>query len=296
MPRQVLICFNPAAGNGKSKKILDDLLGYTKSQSINCAVFETSKDESVLKRALSGIDLMQFAAVIAIGGDGVVHQLLQLINGLDLGLYVIPAGTGNDFARTNRLLTVKPAEIFERIFESEAETIDLGVITYGAKKRFFGQILSTGFDALVNERANRNEYISGKMKYNLATAIELPSFQPIHYKIDVDGKSREFQAMVLAIANGPSYGGGMQLVPHADRKDGVLDIMILHPVSKIELIKVFPKVYKGSHVDHPAVEFLAARKVEIVANSISYADGERIANLPITVEVKSGALKTWTSN
>ena len=295
MPKRVLVCINPAAGQGKSKLALNNLLSFASSKSIECVVFESSRDISILPDLLKNLDLKDFQAVIAIGGDGLVHQLLQVLSNLDIGLFVIPTGTGNDFARSNKLMSTEPAEIFNAIFEAEPQAIDLGRITYGASNRFFGQILSTGFDALVNERANRNKFISGKMKYNIATALELPSFQPIQYRIVVDGEVRELQAMLLSVANGASYGGGMQLVPHADRKDGMLDIMILHPVSKVELIKVFPKVYSGAHVTHPAVEFIKARKIELAAGSVGYADGERIASLPITIEVMPRALRTWTA-
>ena len=295
MPRRVLICVNPAAGKGKSKFALSNLLSYAKSKSIECLVFESSRDISILSDLLNKFEHKEFQAVIAIGGDGLVHQLLQTLSNTTLGLFVIPTGTGNDFARSNNLLTTDPSEIFNKIFGAEPAVIDLGQVTHGSGNRIFGQILSTGFDAIVNERANRNQLISGKMKYNMATVLELPSFQPIQYRIDVDGELREFHAMLLAVANGPSYGGGMQLVPHADRKDGMLDIMILHPVSKIELIKVFPKVYSGTHVNHPAVEFLRAKKIEISADSVGYADGERIASLPISIEVLPSALHTWTA-
>lgn len=295
MPKQVLVCINPVAGRGTSKKVLNDLLRYADLQSIDCLVIESSKDPSLLANLMSKIDLPRYSAVIAIGGDGIVNQVLQAIVGKSVALYVIPTGTGNDFARSSGLLTLKPSKILRTIFDEDSEFIDLGKITHGDNQRFFGQILSTGFDALVNERANQNQIVSGKMKYNIATALELPSFKPIHYKIELDGQSREFHAMLFAIANGSSYGGGMQLVPHADRRDGEFDLMILHPVSKLELIKVFPKVFSGRHVNHPAVEFIKAKSVKIHAKSVAYADGEKISELPINVEIVPRALKTWIS-
>ncbi|CAB4735341.1 MAG: YegS/Rv2252/BmrU family lipid kinase [Actinobacteria bacterium] len=295
MPKQVLVCINPVAGRGTSKKVLNDLLRYADLASIDFLVIESSKNPSILANLMSKVNLARCSAVIAIGGDGIVNQVLQAIAGKSIALYVIPTGTGNDFARSSQLLTLQPSKIFRTIFEEESDLIDLGKITHGAHQRFFGQILSTGFDALVNERANLNRFVSGKMKYNIATALELPSFKPIHYKIELDGKSREFHAMLFAVANGSSYGGGMQLVPHADRRDGVFDLMILHPVSKVELIKVFPKVFSGRHVNHPAVEFIKAKNVKILAKSVAYADGERISELPINVEIVPKALKTWIS-
>jgi diacylglycerol kinase (ATP) len=295
MPNRVLICFNPASGKGLSRTILNKFLSYAKANTIDCSVIESSKDVAQLAKLVKNFNLNDFKAVIAIGGDGIVHQLLQILSNSKLGLFVIPAGTGNDFARTNKVLITDPAEVFYQIFNNDPKLIDLGEISYGNEKRIFGQILSTGFDALVNERANRNRFISGQMKYNVATIVELPRFQALSYRIDVDGTSRDLKAMLIAVANGASYGGGMQLAPHANRQDGLLDIMILHPVSKLELIKVFPKVYSGKHVTHPAVEFLKARSISISANSVSYADGERISQLPITIAALPKSLLTWTA-
>jgi diacylglycerol kinase (ATP) len=208
----------------------------------------------------------------------------------------VPAGTGNDFARSNNLLTTSPSAIFDVIYSEGPKEIDTGRISFASGERKFCQILSTGFDAQVNERANRTNLVSGKMKYNFAMIGEIQKFRTIGYELEIDGKCSSFDAMLIAVANGQTYGGGMRLCPMADRRDGLLDILILHPVSKPELMKVFPKVYSGRHVTHPAVEFQRARSVKIAADTVAYADGERIGRLPITVEVVPKSLRTWTLN
>ena len=295
MKERVLICFNPVSGKGRASTYVQELLKYAAKHKIDCLLLESSKNEEVLFKALDSLDFKDFKALIVVGGDGLVHQVLQSLTGSDLPVFVLPAGTGNDFARTNRILDLSPGKVFGRIYESEPNCIDLGSIHKGASTKVFGQILSTGFDAEVNQRANKNRYISGKMKYNLATLFELPRFEPIRYSLEIDGANRDVTAMLIAIANGPSYGGGMQLVPHADRSDGKLDIMILHPVSKIELLKVFPKVYRGRHVNHPAVEFLKGSSIKISAQTVAFADGERVSTLPITVDALPQSLRVWSS-
>ena len=160
---------------------------------------------------------------------------------------------------------------------------------------WFGAILSTGFDAVVNEKANTMAWPKGPMKYNAAIAIELPRFKPRHYEITLDDRTIATEAMLIAVSNGRSYGGGMLVCPNANIVDGLFDVMVLHPVSTIEFIKVFPRVFAGSHISHPAVEIVRSRNVTIEAKAVAYADGERIGQLPITAECIPGALRTWVA-
>jgi diacylglycerol kinase (ATP) len=98
---------------------------------------------------------------------------------------------------------------------------------------------------------------------------------------------------LIAVANGTSYGGGMQVCPNASFDDGLFDVMILEPISKFEFLRVFPKVFTGTHITHPKVSIKRARRVEISAPAVAYADGERIGALPVRAEVAPRALKVW---
>ena len=157
-----------------------------------------------------------------------------------------------------------------------------------------GAILSTGFDSVVNEKANTLKWPRGPMKYNLAIAMELPKFKPLGYQIEIDGKRIETEAMLIAIGNGNSYGGGMKVCPDADMSDGLFDVMVLRPVSKLEFLRVFPKVFTGKHIDHPQVDIYRSAKVSLHADAIAYADGERIGGLPVRAECMAGAGLSWT--
>ena len=133
----------------------------------------------------------------------------------------------------------------------------------------------------------------GPMKYNAAIAIELPRFKPRHYEITLDDRTISTQAMLIAVSNGRSYGGGMLVCPAADIHDGYFDVMVLHPISKLEFLKVFPRVFKGTHITHPAVEIVRSKSVTIKADAVAYADGERIGLLPIKAQCMPGAMQTW---
>ena len=172
---------------------------------------------------------------------------------------------------------------------TQATPIDLGNVD----SEWFAAILSTGFDSVVNEKANAMVWPRGPQRYKVAIALELPRFAPIEYQITTDTRTFTTKAMLIAIGNGRSYGGGMLVCPHAKLDDGLFDVMILKPVSKLEFIKVFPKVFSGSHITHPAVEIFRTKKIELSADAIAYADGERIGPAPISAECIAGAGLTW---
>jgi diacylglycerol kinase (ATP) len=170
--------------------------------------------------------------------------------------------------------------------------VDAARCTGPGTDRWFAGVLGAGFDAVVNERANRWSWPRGRMRYNLAIARELPVFRPRDYELELDGVRHRTRAMLVAVGNGPSYGGGMQVVPDARLDDGLLDVMVLEPVSRLEFLRIFPRVYSGSHVSHPRVVLHRARSVRVeAAGIVGYADGERFGPLPLTSEVRPGALR-----
>jgi diacylglycerol kinase (ATP) len=229
------------------------------------------------------------SGVIAVGGDGLLHLVLQKITPAQVPLAVIPAGTGNDFVRTLGWSIDDVDAILEAVLSKKPSSVDLGLVD----GEWFAAILSTGFDSIVNEKANAMSWPKGPMKYNAAIAIELPRFKPHHYEIVLDDRTISTQAMLIAVSNGRSYGGGMLVCPQADVSDGYFDVMVLHPVSKLEFIKVFPRVFKGTHITHPAVEIVRSKSVKISADAVAYADGERIGQLPVSAQCIPGALMTW---
>jgi diacylglycerol kinase (ATP) len=124
--------------------------------------------------------------------------------------------------------------------------------------------------------------------------MELPKFKPLRYEIELDSQTLETEAMLIAIGNGNSYGGGMKVCPDAVMSDGLFDVMVLRPVSKFEFIKVFPKVFSGKHIEHRQVDIYRTSRVSLHAEAIAYADGERIGGLPIRAECIASAGLSWT--
>ena len=284
------LVINPTSGGGKGASVGAYVKEFLTSHSVAHEVI-TGASATALIDALEGFITRypECLGVLAVGGDGLVHDVLQVTTPAQIPLAVIPAGTGNDFLRTLGWSLNNLDPYLERIFTEPPQSVDLGLVD----GQWFGAILSTGFDSIVNERANRMSWPKGPMKYNCAIAIELPRFAPRHYEITLDDRTISTEAMLIAVSNGRSYGGGMLVAPSADITDGLFDVMVLHPVSKLEFLKVFPRVFKGTHVSHPAVEIVRSKKVSIVADAVAYADGERIGLLPINAECIPGVMQTW---
>jgi diacylglycerol kinase (ATP) len=226
-------------------------------------------------------------ALVVAGGDGMVHIGVQALAGTDTKLGVIPAGTGNDVARYFDLPRKDPRAAAERLLAGRSRTIDLA----RSGSKHFITVLAAGFDAIVNERANKMTWPQGQMRYNIATLAELRTFRPIPYILDLDGVTHNLDAMLVAVGNGPSFGGGLRITEGAVLDDGLLDVVIIKPMSKLGLIRTYPKLFKGTHTGHPAYEHHRVRSVTVAAPGIvSYADGERFGALPLTVECAPNAL------
>lgn len=284
-----LLLANPTSGSGRGKQVFDLVIKALQDRSLDFQDISGSSYESARVNLRSALITRTPSAVITIGGDGMVHLVIQELAKSEIPLILIPAGTGNDFARSLELNVNDPIEAFEYALGNPTTAIDLGLVN----GRYFAEILSTGFDSRVNERANRMR-MKSKKKYDLAMILELPVFRPLEYEITIDDRLFNTEAMLIAVANGISYGGGMKICPNADLTDGLFDLLILEPVSKFEFLRVFPRVFKGTHITHPKVKILKGRNIKITANAVAYADGERIGDLPISAEVVPGALRTWS--
>jgi len=284
-----LVVVNPKAGMGAAASLATRIVGFLQSNEISYRMISpnsAAETKSLVRESLRNGEAHR---LISVGGDGLFHLLLQFAIEFKVPLAVAPGGTGNDFYRTLGWFDHELTNYLDHLVSEEPTLVDVGVVD----GEYFGAVLSSGFDSVVNERANTLKWPKGPAKYNAAIALELPKFKPIEFKIFADEQVLEVEAMLIAIGNGRSYGGGMQVCPDADLQDGLFDIMILHPVSKIEFIKVFPTVYKGTHIEHPQVEVIRAKQVRIESSAIAYADGERIGQLPVQVESLPQTLLTW---
>lgn len=284
------IVINPTSGQGKGAQIGKLVVGYFAKHDLSYQIITGISAENVSRDLKNFITLVpDCKGVVCVGGDGLAHLVLQAVVPNKVPFAVIPAGTGNDFVRALNWPLDDLDNQLNCITTKSPEKIDLGLVD----GEWFGAVLSSGFDSVVNEKANTLKWPKGPAKYNLAIALELPLFKPSHFEIELDDRKINIEAMLIAVGNGSSYGGGMRVCPNASLTDGFFDVMVLNPISKIEFIKVFPKVYSGEHIDHPEVNIYRTKKIQINAAAVAYADGERIGTLPISAECVAGAGLTW---
>jgi diacylglycerol kinase (ATP) len=283
------IAINPKSGQGSSISIGEEAVKYFADKKLEYRVFSGSNAQDLQSQLETFVDGHRVDGIISVGGDGLAHLILQVAVPRHIPFAIIPAGTGNDIVRTLGWSLENIQSQLDRVTSTAPEAIDLGNVD----SEWFAAILSTGFDSIVNERANQLKWPKGPQRYNVAIARELPRFTPIEYEITTDTRTFTTKAMLIAIGNGRSYGGGMLVCPQAQLNDGLFDVVILEPVSKIEFLKVFPRVYSGSHLTHPKVSSFRTRKISIQADAVAYADGERIGAAPISAECIPAAGLTW---
>lgn len=288
-----LLVVNSKAGKGRASKLAGKFEVLLKSNNLPYEIINKATYEETFSEYRLSISSGKFEKVVAIGGDGLVNLCLQEVAEQNIGFSVIPAGTGNDFARAVGSHKKSVNEIFNVVRSQDPTTIDLGLVTGSFGKRWYVQVLSTGFDALVNNLANRINWPRGHIKYTLATLLTLARFKPIPYELIIDGKQFKQDFMLLSVANGETYGGGMRICPDASNSDGIFDILLVHPVSKIVLLSIFPKVFTGKHVPHPKIDIIRGKKVQLSADATAFADGEFVSKLPIEITNVKNALKTW---
>jgi diacylglycerol kinase (ATP) len=287
------LAVNPAAGGGRGERAGVEATRALAGAGIEVTVL-TGVDAPDLARRAAHFLTGRPDGLVVVGGDGMVNLGVNLLAGTPTPLGIVPAGTGNDIARALGLPVgdwADAAGAVARALTADARRLDAVRCTGAHGTRWFAGVLGAGFDSVVNERANRWSWPRGRARYNLAIARELPTFRPREYRIELDGVLWTTPAMLVAVANGPSYGGGMRVCPDARMDDGLLDVLVVEPISRTEFVRIFPRVYSGTHVSHPRVVIRRAAHVRVDAPRIvGYADGERLGALPLECTTVPGAL------
>ncbi|WP_328924835.1 diacylglycerol kinase [Streptomyces sp. NBC_00190] len=301
MSSEITLFVNPTAGRGRGAHAAQPAASALRAAGFSVRTVVGADGPDALARLRAAVR-EGTGAVIAVGGDGMVSLALQALAGTLVPLGVVAVGTGNDFARAMGLPVREPARAgalaAEALKEGRLREIDLGRVWTSPHAEpgggsWYGTVLCSGFDSKVNDRGNRMRLPAGRFKYDLAMIAELAAFRPFPYRITLDdGPAIETEATLVAVGNGSSYGGGMRICADAVPDDGLFDITVVGDCSRATLLKVFPQVYKGTHLSHPKVTVHRARKVTLEAAGITaYADGEPLGPLPVTAECVPGAVR-----
>jgi len=243
-------------------------------------------------------------AIVIFGGDGTIHRHLPALVRLRLPVLVVPAGSGNDFARSLRLDSVAESMDAWRNFESgtgNVRAIDLGTITEdrdGGTRHYFSCVAGCGLDSAVARKANRMpRWLRRHGGYALGLIPAIVSFSPVNLRLDIrDGPmaGKVAKPVLLAVfANTPFYGDGMQVAPRAKMDDGKLDLCVINPLNRLKLLGLFPSVYFGRHLAIEEVEYSQAERIRVETEQPLeiYADGEYVCQTPVEIGVQRHALQ-----
>ncbi len=301
MPRKVKIILNPVADMGNAWKVARDLRPQVEEYGHadwSGTVYPTHAKELARQAGEQGYDM-----VIAIGGDGTVHEV---INGLMLVppekrpiLGVVPVGSGNDFAHAIGV-PLKSDQALAHALRAEPAAIDLGLLTDDhGRKEYFDNTLGIGFDALVTIWSHRLPLVRGFIMY-LTAVVEtiVLNHDPIQMRIDADGEKWSESSLMLTLCNGPREGGGFLVAPDAVLDDGLLHYAMIRNVSRLMMFRLVPEVMKGTHGRFKQVKLGSCKKLSVRGDRAMYihADGEIFANFgsdlrQAALEVVPGALK-----
>lgn len=292
---RIAVLANPTAGRGRTAKHIDAVVQRLSRHGLDTVVLRADSAATSQVLAAQAVD-EDVDALVAVGGDGTVHIALQAVAGTDIPLGIVPVGTGNDLAGALGIPSDVDAAvdaIAAQLLTGTYQRVDaVRTTTATGEQMWWGAILSAGFDSDVNQRANRMRWPRGPRRYDLAIMVEVARLRIREFSLRFDDdQTWDGRALLVAIGNTSTYGGGMRMCPAADPTDGLLDTTIIGPVSRTELIRVKPRLYDGGHVEHRQVTTIRSRTVSIDAAGVhAYADGEPLAALPLTVTCEPGAL------
>jgi diacylglycerol kinase (ATP) len=302
----VAVLVSAAAGRGRARALGDTVLRELRAAGLSPTVLAATTGADAETRARAAV-AAGTGAVVAVGGDGTAHAALQAVAGTATPLALVPAGTGNDLALALGV-PADPADavgaLAAGLRAGESRRFDAGRVG----DRWWATVLCCGFDSAVTDRANRLRWPRGRRRYDLAVLLELARLRPHEMTVRIDdGEPRILPATMIAVGNTSWYGGGLEICPGADPADGLLDVTVVGPLTRRELIRSRPRLADGTHVQNPAVSVLRATRVELACPGVTtWADGEPVAPLPVVVECVPGALSvvgaprddqvTWSSS
>jgi YegS/Rv2252/BmrU family lipid kinase len=286
LTKPLCVMCNPSAAGGRGLAQLSE--AEAQLRDIGCqyrVVYTESLDHAETQAQLAA---RAQETVVAVGGDGLIGRLAGALQGQSSPLAVVPAGRGNDFARVMGIPTSARAAI-RMAMEGKERTIDIGEVNGMA----FVGIASVGFDSLANSIANEMQVLSGRAVYLVAASRALWRWRQATFEVSYGTQTRTLTGYSVAVANSKAYGGGMLLAPCAELDDGKFDVVMVGQKTKPRVLLSMPKVFRGTHLSDPAVSLLRTDEVRIAADRsfTVYADGEPLADLPVTVRTKPAALR-----
>lgn len=300
MAGQICLVGNPQAGSGQAHNIAAAVQERLRGHGFSVRTVRVDAREEV--SALAQSAAAEGETLVTIGGDGIIAAAadgLRRAGGGRLG--IIPAGRGNDLARTLGIPRA-PADACEVIAAGALRTLDLGMI---GERAFIG-IASVGFDSEANRIANEAPSFLGGGAYAYGALRALVNWRPAHFEViyreapvdpDSEGPARaerfSFEGFTVALANTPFYGSGMRVAPRALPDDGALELVAVGRMARGRFLANLPRVFRGTHAELAEVQMTRCTEATVRANRpfVMYADGDPISPLPVRVRLLPKAIE-----
>lgn len=277
--RRFLFIINPVAGKGATKEMMpvinEAFKGYKTDMKISKCVGDATK--------IAKSNSKEYTDIISVGGDGTLVEIINGLAGFEGNLGIIPAGTGNDFARTIDL----PKELMsciDVILNGKTKAIDVPKVN----EKVFLNVASFGIDGgIIIDTDKIKQKVSGTPAYILGSLKGILGYKPYAVKIEIDELVIEREIVLAAVANGKYFGGGMKIAPTALLDDGLLDIVIANKTKKSRLLKLFVQLFKGTHMEDSIVEHYQCKRFTINSDEAIFinTDGNLIGRVPAEISI-----------
>ena len=294
---KVLLIYNPKAGGGKSVQFLEEVKSLFEKYSIDYEI-DITKDLQQLHKTMIEKDFKPFDGLVVAGGDGsvfnVLNEYMKLPNRPEIPFGVLPVGTGNSLSR-DIIDGDAPLEDFVKVIkEAKVRYFDLAKVESSKETFYYANMMGFGFITDVSETASKLKRFK-KMSYSLGVLYNTIKLNTFNLKITIDGVEQNWDNVFVIISNSKYTGGNYLIAPRAEVDDGKLDLIVLNKLKRIHLLQTFPKIFDGSHVDTPYVDYIQAKtiKLETKEPKVLSPDGEIYGEFPVTVSCVSGALKVF---
>ena len=288
------VIVNPVAGAGRTGRLWPQIMGLFKTHGIRFEHDITEAPGHAIELARTAAE-KGYEMVVSVGGDGTINEI---VNGLyaagNIGntlLGIISTGTGGDYIRTVGIPR-RYEDACRCFLQPKKRTVDLGIVEYAKnghrEERLFVNFASMGFDAEIVRRTTQQFKALGSMpSYLLGTLATLISYGNKNISLIVDGQAEDRRVCTVIMNNGKYGGGGMFTAPQADLADGLLDVLIIGDLSKPDLLRSLPRIYKGTHLTHPKVAMKKAKEIEVRSAQKMHlqADGELLGEVPARFRV-----------
>ncbi|WP_063053959.1 YegS/Rv2252/BmrU family lipid kinase [Nocardia arthritidis] len=301
--RTVTVVTNPRSRQSKGSDAATAAIARLRAGGAEVTEVCAPSAAETVRRVRDSVAVAAPDAVVCIGGDGLLNVTLPAVAETGVPLGMIPAGTGNDLARELGVPTDDPVAAAALVLRGRTRTIDLGRIESSVPPMWFATVAGTGFDARVTLRANEMRWPKGRLRYTAAALAEISGRFTVPYRVELvdavtDGLTNpgagsvlETEAVMVAVGNTRTYGGGMLICPDALMDDGLLDLTVVGALSRGEMLRLLPALSAGKRQDHPQVkQFRAAAVTLTAAGAPATADGEPAGTLPITIRAVPAAL------